>query len=189
MRILSIAAAILAAGFVSQGAFAQAFVGASAGQVRVNIDCTGTDTCDKSDTALKVFGGYMFTPNFGLEAAYYDQGKLRQTATDVELGKVSAEWRGNGYGLFGVAALPLGDASVFGKLGAVSTKIKVSGTSSNFGTAQGSERHTNLGWGLGAGYNFTTHLRGRVEFEQVKVKFQEESRNARLFTVGLLYSF
>ncbi len=189
MRITTLAAASLLCAALAPSAFAQAYVGASAGQVRVNVDCTGTDTCDKSDTAYKVFGGYMFVPYVGIEGAYYNQGKLHQTATDPTLGQVSGDWKGDGWGLFALGAVPLGDWSLFGKLGAVSSKIKVEATSSTLGSASRSERHTNLGWGLGAGYAFTKNLHGRLEFEQVKVKFQEEKRNANLYTLGIAYMF
>ncbi len=188
MRITSIAAAVLLAGLPAL-TFAQGYVGASIGQVRVNLDCTGTDTCDKSDTAFKVFGGYMFMPYVGVEGAYYDQGKLRQTATDQTLGRVTADWKGDGWGLFAVGAVPLGNFSLFGKLGAVSSKIKVDATSSVYGQASDSERHTNVGWGLGGDYAFTKNLRGRIEFEQIKVKFQEEKRNANLLTAGIVFMF
>lgn len=188
MRITTLAAALLLAGLPA-ATFAQGYVGASIGQVRVNLDCTGTDTCEKSDTAYKLYGGYMFMPYVGVEADWYNQGKLRQTATDETLGSVSADWKGDGWGLFAVGAYPIGSFSLFGKLGAVSSKVKVDATSSVYGRASQSERHTDLGWGLGADYAFTKNVRARVEFEQVKLKFQDEKRNANLLTVGVAFVF
>lgn len=188
MRITTLAAALLLAGLPAF-TFAQGYVGASVGQVRVNLDCSGTDTCDKSDTAYKLFGGYKFNPYAGVELAYYNQGKLHQGATDAELGTVTADWKGDGYGVFALGALPLGDFSLFAKLGVVSSKIKVDATSSTLGSASESERHTNLGWGLGGSYGITKNVRARLEFEQIKLKFQDEKRNANLLTVGIAYVF
>lgn len=180
---------VLIASGVSAGASAQGYLGLGVGQVRVNIDCSGTITCDKTDTATKIFGGYMFTPNWGLEGAYYDQGKLHQTATDATLGSVSADWRGSGYGLFGVAALPLDAWSVFAKLGIVDSKVKLDATSSTAGSASASERHTRYAWGLGGEYLFTKNWVGRLEVEQIGLRFQDEKRHANLWTVGAVYRF
>lgn len=189
MRSTRLIAAVAAATALSGPVMAQGYVGLSAGQVKVNIDCSGTLTCDRSDTAYKVFGGYMFTPNLGVEAGYYNQGKVSQTATDDLLGDVSATWKGNGLGLFGVASMPFDRASVFAKLGVVSTKVKLDAVSSVAGAASGSDRNTNFGWGLGAGYEFTKNIGGRVEFERVRIEFEGEKRNADLLTIGLVYRF
>lgn len=180
---------VLAVCCMSGGAMAQGYVGLGVGQARVNIDCSGTITCDKTDTASKIFGGYMFTPNWGLEAAYYDQGKLRETATDVTLGDVSADWKGSGWGVFAVAALPLDDWAVFAKLGIVDSKVRFDATSSTLGSVSASERHTRYGWGAGGQYRLTRNWAARLEFERIGLKFQDEKKNASIWTVGVLYRF
>jgi OmpA-OmpF porin, OOP family len=188
-----LSALVLASAALSGSSFAQGYAGVSAGQSRVDIDCSGTTSCDKSDTAFKILGGYMLTPNFGVEAAYYNQGKAKQTATDPQLGAATAEWKGDGFGAFGLAVLPFGNASVFAKLGLVSTKIKLDATlvppDSAPQSGSTSERHTNFAWGLGAGYEFTKNIGARLEYERVRIKFQEETRNADLVTVGVVYRF
>lgn len=188
MRIRRLAALITTAAACGP-ALAQGYLGAGLGQVRVDIDCTGTLSCDKTDTAYKVYGGTMFSPNLGVEAAYYDHGKLRQTATNAELGIVRAEWKGDGVALFAVGVLPMDQWSLFGKLGAASARVRVSGTSTNLGGASASERHTAVAWGLGAGYSFTPHLGARLEYERMRVEFMDERRHANLVTLGLHYRF
>jgi opacity protein-like surface antigen len=131
----------------------------------------------------------MFTPNVGVEGTYYNQGKAKQTATDPSLGNVSATWKGDGLGIFAVGVLPFDPFSVFGKLGAVYSKVKVDATSSVLGAASASEHHTGLGWGVGAGYEFTRNLGARLEFERVRLKFQGEKADADLVTLGLHYRF
>ncbi len=183
-------AALLAAALVAAGsAGAQVYVGAAVGQSKAKLDCTGTTSCDRTDTAYKPFVGYMFAPYWGLEAAYYNQGKARLTARDETLGEVTADFKGHGWGLYGMAVLPLGDASLFAKLGAVSSTIKLDATSSVFGGAGASERHTNAAWGLGAGYAFTGSWSARLEYERVRTKFMDERINVDLWTVGGIYRF
>ena len=179
----------LAACCLSGGASAQAYLGFGMGQARVNIDCSGTNTCERTDTVAKLFGGYRFTPNWGLEAAYYDHGKLNQTATDATLGAVNADWKSSGYGLFAVASLPLDPWSVFARLGVVDSKVRLDATSSAGGSSSASERHTRFAWGAGAEYRFAPNWLGRLDFEQINLKFQGEKRRADLWTLGLLYRF
>jgi len=190
MKTIPFSAALLALALASGSALAQGYAGVAAGQSRADIDCTDTTSCDRSDTAFKVFGGYMFIPQAGVEVAYFNQGKATLTATDSLLGNVTGEYKGDGFGVYGVAVAPFGNgASVFGKLGVVSAKIKLDATSSNFGSASESERHTNVAWGLGAGYEFTKNIGVRLEFERVRVKFMDEKNDVDLVTLGLLYRF
>lgn len=189
MKRATLAALALAGAALSSPVFAQGYVGGSVGQSRADIDCAGATTCDKSDTAFKLFGGYMFTPNFGVEGAYYNQGKARIAGTDPEAGSLSIDYKGDGLGLYLIGVAPIDKFSVFAKVGLVSAKIKGEATSSVLGTASESERHTNVGWGVGAGYEFSKNLGARLEYERVRVEFQGEKNNADLVTIGLLYRF
>lgn len=189
MQRTMLAALALAAAALSPLTLAQGYVGASIGQSRVDLDCGGATSCDRTDTAFKFYGGYMFTPNLGLEGVYFDQGKAELSGTDLTAGTVRAKYEGNGLGLYVLGVAPFDKFSVFGKLGIVSARIKGSATSSLLGSASDSERHTNLGLGIGAGYEFTSNLGARVEFERVRVEFQGEKRNVDLTTLGLVYRF
>lgn len=179
------AAALIAAG----SAGAQVYLGAAVGPSKARLDCAGTTGCDKTDTAYKPFVGWMFAPYWGLEAAYYNQGKATLTARDATLGEVEAEFKGHGWGLYGRAVLPLGDTSLFAKLGAVSSTVKLDATSSVFGGAGASERHTGAAWGFGAGYAFTGAWSARLEYERVRTRFMDERINVDLWTVGGIYRF
>jgi OOP family OmpA-OmpF porin len=179
--------ALLAA--MASGAGAQPFVGASVGHGRVDLDCAGTTRCDKSDTVLKLFGGYMFSPNFGLEGAYYDQGRLRQEASDVEFGDVSVDWRGRAVAAYGLAAYSLDNVSFFAKLGLARTRVKVSASASLLGSAEESESHTGAAWGLGVAYQLGRNVGARLEYERLRLRFMEEKQHASVFSLGLQYRF
>lgn len=185
---LALVAAIVSAG-AAGSASAQAYMGIGAGQSRADLDCSGTTRCDKTGNAYKLFGGYMFMPGLGVEGAYYDQGKATVEALDPGLGAVKGEFKGYGFAAFAVVSVPLEPVLLFAKLGAVSAKIKLDATSSVFGGAGTSERHTNAAWGLGAGYAFDKSWVGRVEYERVRVKFLDEKVNVGLWTVSAVYRF
>ena len=189
MRVLHFACLAITGALLSSAASGQGYLGVGAGSSRVDFDCTGTTSCDRTDTLWKLYGGYMFTPSLGIEVEYFNQGAARLTGTDESIGDVTAEFRGSGYGLFAVASLPIGQASVFGKLGAVWTRLKLDATSSVFGPAGRSERNTNAAWGFGGGYAFTNSLAARLEFERIRLEFLDEKYNANLWTVGLHYRF
>lgn len=181
---------LCAAGMALAGsAGAQAYFGAGAGRSKADLDCSGTTSCDRTDTAFKLFGGYMFTPNWGVEGTYYDQGKAKLTAFDPALGTVTGRFKGDGFGVYGVAALPLDKAAVFAKLGVVSAKVRLDATSSTFGGAGTSERHSHAAWGLGASYAWDRSWTGRVEVERVRAEFMDEKVDVDLWTLSAVYRF
>jgi OmpA-OmpF porin, OOP family len=189
MKRTLLSALLVAAGTLSSAAMAQGYIGVGLGQSSVKVDCSGTLTCDKTDTASKLFGGYMFSPNFGVEAAYYNQGKVRATIDDGDGGTIAAAFKGDGVGLYALAVAPFDRASVFAKVGAVSANVKGTAFSATAGSGSVSERHTGFGWGIGAGYEFSKNLGGRFEWERVRVEFAGDKFNADLVTLGLLYRF
>ena len=101
MKKLIIAAAIAGA-FLAGPAAAQMYVGAGAGSAR-------TDT---NDTAWKVYGGYQFSPTWGLELGYTDLGRNR--GADAEAWSLAA-----------TATLPINERwSLLAKLGASENHVR-----------------------------------------------------------------
>ena len=184
-RIVVACAAATLTGIAS----AQGYVGLGVGQARAKLDCTGADTCDRTDTAFRLYGGYQFTPNVALEAAYYDQGKARVTGTDPLLGSIGGDFKGQGVGLWGVLAAPMEAASFYAKLGVVSSRIKLDATSSALGSASAAERHTRGPLGLGASYEFAPKWVARLDYERFRARFMDEKVSVDLVTLGAHYRF
>ena len=70
---------VLAAVLATMGTAAMAeggYVGALAGLGRLSADCVG-GSCDRTNPAYRVFGGYEFASRFGLEVAYSNYGKYK----------------------------------------------------------------------------------------------------------------
>ena len=93
-------AAALCAGFAAPPAAAQMYLGLGAGAAR-------TDT---HQTSYKLYGGYQFSPNWGLELGYNDLGRY--------LGARSESWT-----LAGTGTLPVtNNWSLLGKLGVAANR-------------------------------------------------------------------
>lgn len=190
---------IFAAGSLFNAAFAQGYIGASIGQSDFKIDCAGLTTCDTKDTGYKLFGGYMFTPNLGIEGGWVDLGKAKGTGdVDVDTGEgiivvpATAELKSSGLFLAGIAAAPIGSGSVFAKVGLSNLKSEV--TVSALGASDStSTRHTDVFYGIGAGYNFTKNFGMRVEWERFRIKYsdgvEEFKDNVDLLSIGVTYRF
>lgn len=74
-----IVAALLTA--LAGHAAAERYVGVGLGASRFQVDCSGLDRCDKSDTAFKFFGGYRYSAMLAGEVGYIDFGKTKSNRT------------------------------------------------------------------------------------------------------------
>jgi OmpA-OmpF porin, OOP family len=198
MKKLTLASAVLAALAFSGTAFGQGYVGGSFGQSDFKVEW---------DTGYKLFGGYMFSPYFGVEGAWVDLGKAKESASGTFLfdingtpttvtGTLSASLKASGFALYGVGAYPIGDFALFGKLGMASIKAKSEAcatlTAPVIGSACDSESKTasDFAWGLGASYHFTKNLGARLEFERFRGKFTDGDKfDIDLLSLGLQYRF
>lgn len=186
LRLLT-AASLLA---LAAGAQAQGYAGVSAGQSQHDIDCGGTTFCDDTGVAYKAFVGWAVNDNMAVEAAFYRQGKAHAGRTDALLGDVRADVSGRGVGLFGVLLAPYSKRfNLFGKLGFVTTRVRLDTRSTLAGSDSRTESHTNIAWGIGADYGLTDSLGLRLEYERARVKFQDVKRDVDMVTAGLIFRF
>jgi len=212
------AALLLAAGLAaSSSALAQSaqsaqsmgfYVGGGFGQSQADIDnaafnaaargipgVTGASTTsDERDTGWKFFAGYQFHPNFAAEFGYAYLGKFGVTSALLPAGvltgeaKVENNWSGD---LLGI--LPLGNFSVFGRLGLLwsETKVTLTGVGPG-GAAAINTKDDDLSWkmGVGAGYEFTRQLGMRGEWERYRVSDGVGGRaDVDLLSVSLRFKF
>lgn len=169
------------------GANAPAYIGISGGQVRADLDCTGTTACDRSDNTWKLFGGYMFHPNFGVQAEYTGQTKSVFAAT-VGGTAQSTDFSHEALGLYGLATAREGLWSAFGKLGLVSSRV---GGAARVADLPGGSRedHTRFAWGAGVGVSLGRNLEGRLEYERLRSRLLGQSVDLDVVTAGLLARF
>jgi OOP family OmpA-OmpF porin len=193
--LISLAAAA-AAMFISMGASAQGYVGVGAGPSKISIDCTGADACDKSSTGYKLYGGLKFPNQFAVEAVYFDWGKAKATATNVDLGTATIEGKGTGFGIGGayIASFAPQWTGVV-RLGFVQNRVKLSASLGSVGSGSQTYTGTFPYYGFGIGYNMTPNLAitGEADFSRVKY-FDDpvqgaEKGSVQLLSLGLRYSF
>ncbi len=130
----------------------QPYIGVKVGQYSPDID----DADDIDDaTSYGVYGGYKFTPEFGVEAEY-----LTTSDTDVfEDAVEKAEYSADVLGLYATYdyAFPTTALYAKGRLGFAKNEVNVDVTNkiSSSLNESFSESDTGVAGGLGIGYNFT----------------------------------
>jgi len=196
LKKTTIAAFLAASGIVvSSAAMAQAksadqgfYAGARIGQSKVDIDCTGA-SCEDTDTAFGIFGGYKINRNFAVEACYTDFGKVNAT---FAVPAATLEIKSNAFEVVGVGALPLNQQfSVYGKLGFYRGEAKASATLGAFSGSQ-KETNTDLTLGVGVQYNFNPQLGVRGEWQRYGSMGGDSiggTFDLDVFAVGVTYKF
>jgi OOP family OmpA-OmpF porin len=131
---------------------------------------------DEYKTNAKIYGGYEFDQNWGVEAGYTNFDK-----EDIPGGNV----KGSGTYVAGKYSMPLGDRFTgYGKLGVSYNERKYS---SSLGT-QVNNYDTGLYGGVGVEYKLNEKLALNAEYERYG-KDKQFGAKADVYTVGLKYGF
>lgn len=138
-----------------------AYIGAGIGQSTMkDADTTLLGvTVDDTDSAGKIFWGYMFDPNFGLEIGFVDFGTFLGAQPREEWSASSVD-----FSLIGAVPIPnrYSRFSLFGKVGAnvwtVDDHVPALGIASTSGT--------NLAYGAGAQLEFTPNVGANIQWER-----------------------
>ena len=148
------------------------YVGGSIGASRYSDDFGGAYT-DRSDTGLKLYGGYAIHPNFSVEAGVAHLGKVRSAAGDV---------KGGGLFVDAVGVLPLANNfSLLGRAGVFNGMLD--------STLAGDDRGTNVKFGAGVQYAIDKNVSVRGEWERYRFDTLGLKPNADLYSIGLNYRF
>jgi len=172
-----------------------------------------SNSCDDTQAGWKIFAGYQFTPNWGLEGAYVDLGKFSAanyysasdgefTASVTEKGQAEVD----GFSLALTATAPYSENfAVFAKLGAYFWDLDETANAHYQVTEGGqqvyeelvydgsiSDDGTSLLLGIGAKYNFTPNFGVRAEWEWYQDVGKRETTgksDINLLSIGLFASF
>jgi OmpA-OmpF porin, OOP family len=184
MKKISLSLIALVALAVSNFAAAQqsqAYVGLQVGTSRANLDCSGFSTCDKTDTAYKVYGGYKLTPQWAIELGYTDFGKIK-LSDPVESGDVKT----NSLGVGAAFLMPFNnDWSGTLRFGIASDETKVSGSLSG----SDSERKTKPYVGLGVGYALNKQITVTGNWDWTEGEFRGDKAKYNTYSVGVNFAF
>jgi len=150
--LLAAAALGLAAPALAQESERHVYAGGMFGQAHWRSPCPGQTSCDDSDSALRVFGGYQINSILSAEIGYNNLGKATGNTATI---------KGYAWEATGVAAWPLFSAvSVYGKLGIFR------GNAEGSGALLGS-KETNYGatFGIGAQIALNRNLALRADWQ------------------------
>lgn len=171
-------------------------------RTRAVIQTTGatkfSGSANATDTMWKGYVGYRVSPNFSLEAGYWNFGRVDFSAaiTAPVAATLQRNYRTDGYGAGAVLWLPVNNTwSGLLKAGAILTATKASASDPGPGlTALSAESSHKLNphWGVGLEYRLTPAASARIEFENVR-KVGDESKfgaaDVNLWTIGANYRF
>ncbi len=171
------------------------YAGASFGQTKAKSACNGVVaaglSCDDSDTAGRIFGGYQFNRNFAAEVAYAELGKVN--ASGVVSGvPQSGNWKARSWDIVAVGIMPIGEQfSLFGKLGIALWRLDSHLTPTGIGSVQQSPTGTSATYGIGGQYDFTQKVGMRLEWQKYKDVGNDAGvkSDIAVFSIGALYKF
>ena len=154
------------------------YAGAGIGSTKVGDDISGVDD---SDTGFKIFGGYTFTENWGVEVSYFDFGEA-----SVSAGNSSASVGITGLSASAVGRLPVSDMfAVYGKLGFASYDVDLDFNNvPGFGSGHLSDSDSDLIYGVGGALSFGGNFEARLEYEALNV-----DGDASMISVSGLFRF
>ena len=179
----SLAVGIAALGLAATGsAFAQAssYLGISGGEAKFRTDCSSLFTCDRKDTAWKLYGGVKGNEILGLELGYTDFGKI-----NVSGGETDA-WGGS---LSLTAGAPIGDRfNVFAKGGGVYGRTDVKASASSL-VDTGHKKGWGTTFGVGAALGLTNAVQVRLDWDRYRLDFAGGSRDIDLLSAGVQMRF
>ena len=177
--------------------------GVSAGQSNSQIDAKRSvdslvgagvaapiGSSNMQDTGYKLFGGYQFNRNFGVELGYFNLGKFSYSTTTAA-GPLNGKYDIEGLNLDLVGTYPLSERwSVLGRLGAQYANTRNTFSGSGLGATaktSPSKEDTNLKVGLGLQYELNRSLFLRGEAERYRLNDGLDNRgDVNLFSLSLV---
>jgi hypothetical protein len=154
------------------------YVGGSVGQATLKVDDINFD---ESDTAYKLFAGYMLLPFLGVEGGYVDFGSPNRHYSGVG----SVDFQVDGWEGFVVGQLPLGPVDLFAKAGVLSYNVDVKANGPGFGNLSGNDSDEVGAYGAGAAIGIGP-IKVRGEYTYYDVNHVDDSY---LLSVGVTYQF
>lgn len=151
---------------------------------------------DGKSAQWRMQGGYLFSPNFAVEAGYIDLGKSKYKASYDTAGVARGELKAGGIDVAALGILPISNAfSVFGKVGVIGAKVdsRLSADAPASAASGKDSTHEALPLlGLGAKYKLTDNLDLRADFDHVSgigKSSKTGEMNSNMLSVGVAYNF
>ncbi len=156
------------------------YIGANAGQSRFRTDCSDLFTCDRKDSAWKVYFGGRMSDLIGLEMGYTDFGKIRASGGDTKAWAANASL---------TAGVPIGDRfEIFAKGGGIYGRTDVTASPA---TLFHSGRKDGWGgtYGAGAALGITRTVQARVDWDRYSLDFIGGRKDVDMLSAGVQVRF
>jgi len=168
-----------------------AYVGVNAVKNKNKLTLEDDGSFKDTSTNFKLYGGYNFNQNFGLEGGYADLGKAKLTFVD---GADTTNFKVKGHSFYFAATgtLPLNEQfSLFAKAGLSFNRVKIDATENGVFAASKSYNRTSPLIGVGASYKFSKEWSVVAEYENYGKTFKEDGDHIKTsgFSIGARYSF
>jgi OOP family OmpA-OmpF porin len=170
--------------------------GMAAYQIKGSVPAVSVTSLNRDDTdnGYRLFLGYQFNRNVGLEASFFNLGKFNYHATTSNGGTLDGETKIQGGGLDVVGALPLSESwSLLGRVGGQYAKTRnvFSGTGATF-TSDPSPSARQFNYKAGAGLQYTVNphflLRGEADYYRTRDGIGGNDR-VQVFSLSLVFPF
>ena len=185
---------LLALSLLPGTAFAGWYAGVGVGQSKADVDCDLDITCSADDTgsAFKFYVGNQFTQTLGAEFGFVDLGRVKASGTDSVFGTVDSSFKAEGFFAAITGSMPLGEVSLFGKVGLLRWDLDADVSSSVFGSGSVSESGTDPLVGVGAQMIVGQATALRVEWERfMDIGDEDETgqSDVDVISVGVVFKF
>jgi len=161
------------------------YIGGNLGRSELSVSAPEFKN-EQNKTSYKIYAGYDFNTNFGMEAGYADFGSM-QVNDYSEKAKVDS----TAFYAAATASLPLNTQfSLFGKLGASRNQTKIK--SSDVGGFSEKQNKTSVLIGFGLNYAINKNLAAVAEYENFGKTFKIDDGpaiKAHTMSAGLRYKF
>ena len=139
---------------------------------------------DGYKASAKIFGGYEFDQNWGVEAGYTDFRNSDFSYSNADGTSAGGHTKGYGYYVAGKYNVPVNDQfSVYGKLGLQHSERKLESAALNL-----KDTDTGAYGAVGLQYNINQQVALTAEYERYG-KSKDFGTKADVWTVGARYSF
>jgi OmpA-OmpF porin, OOP family len=151
-------------------------------------------SAETSSIGSKVFGGYGFTPNWAVEAGYFDAGKVTLTAITFPSGRLHQSITATGLNVDGVFRYPFMERfGLLARVGVIHAETDITITGSGaISVIRPHVADTKTSWkvGLGAEYRDVSGVALRAEWERYRLPngFGGEV-DVDMLSLGFLYRF
>jgi OmpA-OmpF porin, OOP family len=167
-----------------------AYVGANIGHATQKLSADGVGSTKESDTGYKLYGGYEFTKNFGVEVGYVDLGKDSASGSDG-INTASFSIKPKAAYLAATGTLPMNEQlSLFAKAGVSANRTELNATF-NGASDSSTEKRTTAMFGIGVAYNFSKNCAVVGEYENFGKVIKEDGAElkADMLSLGVRYKF